>query len=151
MRRVFLTFFLCSHGLLAQYKHAVGVRLLDQSGISLKWDPKNIRLTPELILADFGRGLKTTFLLEKHQRASFGSGWRWYVGAGGHMGLTEKYRGEKYGDPYMQLGVDGILGIEHTFTGLPLNISLDWKPEFNLGVGSGLHLPVFGFSARYIF
>mgnify|MGYP001615571992 CR=1 FL=1 len=35
----------------------------------------------------------------------------------------------------MILGVDGIIGLEYVFDGVPINLSLDYKPSFNITPG----------------
>ena len=32
----------------------------------------------------------------------------------------------------MVVGVDGILGLDFKFKNVPLNMSIDWQPSFNL-------------------
>lgn len=48
------------------------------------------------------------------------------------------------------LGVAGMVGVEYNFPGFPLNLSLDWRPVFDL-VGSGLGWDGFGLGVRFKF
>ena len=73
--------------------------------------------------------------------------WRWT-----HIGFYDgnnAYWGEP-GITYTVVGIDGILGLEYTFSEVPICLGLDWKPELNLigytGVWSEGAL-----SIRYVF
>ncbi|MCP9770219.1 hypothetical protein EGI22_20125 [Lacihabitans sp. LS3-19] len=132
----------------AQYKYAVGARFDRTAGLTFKIN-KGRGPGAEILLNGFGNGLKATALAEWHEKAFSTGQWRWYYGFGGHMGVASNYHKRYYDDNYIQVGADGILGLEHTFTEIPLNISLDWKPEFNFVNNTGLYLPNFGLSLRY--
>ncbi len=67
---------------------------------------------------------------------------QWFMGAGGYVAFVNSNN---------YFGGAGIVGVDYTFPSIPLNLSIDWKPELNLAPriffeGSGV-----GFSARYIF
>jgi len=47
--------------------------------------------------------------------------------------------------------MDGILGLEYTFSEAPINLSLDWKPEIELTPYNGFIPGEGGFSVRYVF
>jgi hypothetical protein len=50
---------------------------------------------------------------------------------------------------YTVIGIGGILGLEYNFNEIPINISIDWKPAFNI-IG---HTSFWGdgaFSIRFI-
>ena len=155
MKLVFTVLFglACSFNSLAQnpYKMALGVRYFYGPDLSAKFSLKG-NTAAEALLGGFRNGLKGTLLYQWHNPALGGNAWRWYYGFGGHMGASPERRFFRRG-PYaagrFQVGVDGILGIEHSFRELPLNISADWKPEFNLLHNTGLDIPIFGFSARF--
>ena len=132
----------------AQYKYAVGIRFDRRPGITFK-NNKGTGTSLEAMLHGFGNGAKVTLLAEKHQKAFSTGHWRWYYGAGGHLAAASRYRKWEYAEPLTQVGVDGILGIEHTFSEVPLNISLDWKPEFNFVNYTGLYLDNVGLSLRF--
>jgi hypothetical protein len=137
----------------AQYKVAVGVRFFDGPALTGKFSVGGNRAV-EALLSGFGRGLKGTAMYQWHATAFGTNQWRWYYGVGGHLGASPNRRwidGHNVPDPDFHLGADGILGIEHTFKEIPLNISADWKPEFNLINHTGLVLPIFGASARLAF
>ncbi len=137
----------CSFSVLAQYKAAVGIRFHGGPAVTAKFNTGG-NTAAEALLSGFGRGLKGTLLYEIHQSAFGTNQWRWYYGFGGHMGAAPKRRGYEPLGTEFHVGADGILGIEHTFREIPINLSADWKPEFNFINYTGLALPVFGLSAR---
>lgn len=136
----------------AQYKAAVGVRFDGIPNFTAKINTKG-NAALEILLGGYKGGLKGTMLYELHHPAFGGNGWRWYYGAGGHVGngLYRRYYNDRNYNGEFQLGADGIIGLEHTFTEIPLNLSVDWKPEFNITANPAVVLPVFGFSARLAF
>ena len=133
----------------AQYKYAVGLRFDDSEGITFKTNkPKGVSL--EGILSGFNNGTKITLLAEWHQKAFTTGDWRWFYGVGGHVGsVNSRWRKKDYYYGYRQVGADGILGLEYTIKEIPLNLSIDWKPEFNFINNTGLYISTFGFSARF--
>lgn len=71
-------------------------------------------------------------------------GFGWYAGGGAHIGGREIS-----GNKTFYAGVDGLVGLNYTFSNIPLNLSLDWKPALHFNTPS--ELADFGVSARYIF
>ena len=49
------------------------------------------------------------------------------------------------------IGIDGILGMEYNIQEIPFNISLDWKPAFNLIGYTGFWGDEIALSIRFIF
>jgi hypothetical protein len=49
------------------------------------------------------------------------------------------------------IGAAGIIGLDYNFPNIPLNLSLDWKPELNLIEKIGFEASTVGFSVRYRF
>ena len=136
------------------YDRAVGLRGGLLTGVTYKQFVTD-QAAVEGIMAWRWRGFEVTGLYEMHNPAFEVDGLMWYYGAGGHVGFYGNYsRHPWYDNSYrggMTVGIDGIIGLEYTFTDLPINISLDWKPELNV-------LGYFGFwgdegavSVRYIF
>lgn len=73
-----------------------------------------------------------------------------YAGPGAHLGI---FGAEKDGRSIaaMSLGIVGQVGMEYPFPTVPINLSIDWRPVFNL-VGGIAFLPYYGaFSVRYRF
>ena len=51
----------------------------------------------------------------------------------------------------VNLGAAGILGMEYSFERTPVNIALDWRPEFNIVKHTAFRFSGIGLSVRYIF
>ena len=74
-------------------------------------------------------------LFEYNKNIINGSGFNYYLGAGPSLGYytaggyTTK-KGIYYSGPWG--GVTGVIGIEHTFSALPLNMALEAGPYVNL-------------------
>lgn len=99
------------------------------------------------------KGVEFTGLYEIHNQAFKVDRLNWYFGGGGHIGF---YNGNyaKWGSvetSYTNAGVDGILGLEYNFTEIPLNLSIDWKPAFNIIGYTGFWGDNGALSIRYIF
>jgi hypothetical protein len=45
----------------------------------------------------------------------------------------------------------GVLGLDYKFVNLPLNLSLDWKPELNIVSDINFEPAAIGFTARFTF
>lgn len=107
----------------------------------------------ETLITSRWKGIEFTELYEIHHQIAGLNGLNLFYGVGAHLGF---YNGDHTnwgtpGDQYMAFGVDGILGLEYSFSELPLNISLDWKPEYNLTGYKGMWYDGGAFSIRYIF
>lgn len=86
-------------------------------------------------------GFNLTGLYEIHKPAFDVRGMRWYYGAGAHVG--------NYYSSHLSIGIDGIIGLEYTFKELPINVSVDYKPAYNLTGWSGFWGSDAAFSIRY--
>ena len=102
------------------------------------------------------RGFNVTGLYEVHGTAFNTANLKWYYGGGAHVGFYngKYYRGfekNRADEGYVEVGVDGILGLEYKIPTIPINISLDWKPALSLIGGVGFIGDGFGLSVRYCF
>ncbi|GJM61612.1 hypothetical protein [Persicobacter diffluens] len=70
-------------------------------------------------------------------------GLSWYAGAGAHTKIING----------ATVGIDGIIGLQYDFDEIPLNISMDWKPAFDIfGPGGGdFHADDIAISVRFKF
>lgn len=73
-------------------------------------------------LVSFGSRFGIGGLLEIHKPFS-AEGLSWFYGGGAYVGFED-------GSTY--LGPTGIIGLDYKFANIPLNISLDWKPELDI-------------------
>lgn len=69
------------------------------------------------------------------------SGLSWFWGAGAYVGFSGN----------RNFGAQGIVGLDFTAPSLPLNLSVDWKPELNVTKEFSFEPAAVGLSARFIF
>jgi len=134
------------------YRTGVGLRGGTYNGLTIKHFLGE-RTAVEGLLSTRWGGFEITGLYEIHNPAFEVDRLKWYYGLGGHIGF---YNGNKtnwgtYGTSYTVIGVDGILGLEYSFTEFPINVGIDWKPAFNFVGYSRFFGDGGAFSIRYIF
>lgn len=150
-----ITFLLCGQKQISaqSYSNAVGLRLGSSNGITFKHF-LNQSDAVEIIAGSRWRGFQFTGLYERHQTINDIQQFKFYYGAGAHIGVWDNYRNHPWFDDDYRgneavIGVDGILGLEYTFSKAPISLSLDWKPEFNIIGYSGVWVGDAGLSVRY--
>ncbi|NTS41367.1 hypothetical protein HRG84_10670 [Flavisolibacter sp. BT320] len=79
-------------------------------------------------------------LVEKHTLLG-SSGIQWFWGAGAYFGFSGGRR----------FGAHGAIGMDYIVPSLPLNFSLDWKPELNFTKQFSFEPAALGFSVRFVF
>jgi hypothetical protein len=155
MKRIVITlgFIVCFTGLVKaqEYKTALGIRAGLSSGLTIKHF-KSRSAAFEGLLTTRWAGFDFTGLYEVHNRAFDVDHLNWYYGGGAHIGF---YNGDnvtwgRAGAGYTVIGIDGIIGIEYTFSEIPINLGIDWKPAINFVGYSGLWSEG-AISARYVF
>jgi len=136
------------------YKTALGVRLSSaaaniNNSISLKHFI-NEKMAIEALFS-FGDPIALGALVEFHKPLS-SEGLRYYYGAGGYISFVKTF------DPVKQtnetdpnFGAQGVIGLDYKFVNIPLNISLDWKPELNIVNDINFEPAAIGFTARFTF
>jgi hypothetical protein len=136
------------------YKTAVGIRLsstpaLQKNSISLKHFLNETTAIEGLL--SIGDPITLGALLEFHYPFST-PGLQWLYGAGGYFGTGKEYSTEKAMEiQKTYLGAQGIVGIDYKFANIPLNLSLDWKPELNLISDINFEPGAVGLTARFTF
>ncbi len=123
------------------YKSAIGLRGGWYNGVTYKHNMSQSRAFEALLATDW-YGFNLTALYEIENPAFDVSGMRWYYGIGGHVG-------NYYKNSQLSFGVDAIIGLEYTFKELPINVSVDYKPAWNLTGGTGFWGADAAFSIRY--
>ena len=158
MKKIVITFLivfsLVSLSYAQDYNTGVGLRGGFSSGLTVKHFIGS-KSALEGILSSRWRGFQVTGLYEVHNQAFKVDRLKWYFGFGAHVGFwngdyTNQYWGEP-GTTYTVVGIDGILGLEYSFSEVPINLSLDWKPAFNFVGYSGVWADGGALSIRYIF
>lgn len=134
------------------YNTAIGLRGGLSNGLTFKQFLGD-KAAVELIATTRWKGLEITGLYELHNGGLGVDGLTWFYGLGGHIGF---WKGDNAswgtpGESYTVIGVDGNLGLDYKFPKHPINLSLDWKPAFNLVGYSGFWGDGGALSIRYAF
>jgi len=127
----------------SSYKDAIGIRLGSsvpaiKNGITYKHFIGNNAI--EGILS-FGDGVGVCGLYEIHKPLST-QNLQWLIGFGGYVAFNNSNS---------NVGAAGIIGLDYKFSQVPLNLTLDWKPELNIISKVGFEASGVGFSARFTF
>ena len=136
------------------YNTGIGVRLssaqaMVNNSISLKHF-LNERSAIEALFS-FGDPLAIGALYEVHKPFS-SEGLQWFYGGGGYLGFVKTWNPNKNrNETDVNVGAQGVLGLDYKFVNLPLNLSLDWKPELNLVSDINFEPAAIGFTARFTF
>ena len=125
------------------YKTAVGIRFSTSpaavnNSISLKYF--FTQSTAAEALLSFGDPLAVGLLIEKH-KPLFSSSFTYFYGAGAYA----SFAGTR------NFGGQGVIGLDYKTPTLPLNFSIDWKPELNFSKEFSFEPAALGLSARFTF
>jgi len=123
------------------YEQAIGVRAGYSGGISYRRFI-NAWYGGEVIAQYNRNGFQLNGLLEYQQAPFRESRLYLFYGGGLHAGNW---------DGQFAFGLTGIAGMEYIIRDLPLSVSLDWKPMFNIFKVTALDPFDFAFSLRYTF
>jgi hypothetical protein len=124
------------------YRFALGVRLSNSTptlnnSITGKYFVTDRSAVEGLI--SFGSRFGVGGLLEIHKPMNV-EGLRWFYGAGAYVGFEGS-------DTY--LGPTGVLGLDYKFPNVPINLSLDWKPELDIIPDINFVPDAFALSVRF--
>ncbi len=113
----------------SEYRTAAGVKVWP-GGITVKHFIKD-QVALEGIAYFWDYGFRFTGLYEFHGDINGARGLKWYIGPGAHIGGYDRDWKDRYDrDNGIDIGVDGVLGLDYKIKGAPINISLDWQPSF---------------------
>lgn len=144
----------CSSVSAQDYKTALGVRLSSASAsvnnsVSLKHF-MNEKTAIEALFS-FGDPLAIGALLEVHKPLA-ASGLRYFYGGGGYLSFVKTFNPNKNrNETNTNIGAQGVIGLDYKFVNVPLNLSLDWKPELNIVSDINFEPAAIGFTARFTF
>jgi hypothetical protein len=110
-----------------RYKTAIGVKFYP-TGVTLKTFMKS-NIAFEAIGYFWERGTRVTGLFEYHYNLTPSGNLKWYIGPGAHIGF---YKPDFFNGG-TAIGIDGVLGLDYKFPGIPVNVSLDWQPSYEFG------------------
>jgi hypothetical protein len=68
-------------------------------------------------------------------------GLQWFFGGGAYVA----FKGDNV------VGAMGIVGLDYTLQSVPINLSLDWKPELNLINNVNFQASAVALSVRFVF
>ncbi len=144
-------FFISASQLKAQdYKTALGIRLSsDGPAVNNSVSIKHF-LNPKLAiegLFTFDKKAAIGALLEVHNDIPSTQGLKWLYGAGAYLGFDS----DKTNTSRALMGAQGIIGLDYKFANLPLNLTLDWKPELNIIDNINFEPAAVGFTIRFTF
>ena len=124
-------------------KHQLGIRISSQAAVINHSVSYKYFFNPTLAgeaLFSFSDPVAIGILIEKH--TPFGpQGVSWFWGAGPYVGFSG---GRNF-------GVQGVAGLDFLFPTLPINLSIDWKPELNFTKQFSFEPAAVGLSARFAF
>ena len=151
MRKVCITIvlvFLAAVNVGAQdYTWAVGVRLGDDmSGFSVKRSIDARNKIEGILAVPYWHGVNFTGLYQRYIPIE---AFQIYCGVGGHIG-NWKHTSNDISKHYFFLGLDCMVGIEFSLLkSVPLSLSIDYKPSYNLTGHTGFSFTGGGIGLRY--
>jgi len=135
------------------YKTSVGLRAGLPYGLTAKHFLSKTNALEGILASSWG-GFVITGLYENEHWTGQYPGLNWFWGAGAHIGFWDGDRNPNFDDTYggnAVLGLDAILGLEYTFDEIPLNLSIDLLPTFNIIGYTGWGGINGALSVRYVF
>jgi len=132
------------------YKTALGLRLSSNGpAINNSVSFKHF-MNPKLAiegLFTFDKTAAIGALFEVHNPMPSTEGLKWFYGTGAYLGFDS----DKTNTDRALMGAQGIIGLDYKFANLPINLSLDWKPELNIIDNINFEPAAVGFSIRFTF
>jgi hypothetical protein len=123
------------------YKMGVGIRISNNAPVinnSISFKYFFSQQTAVEALLSFGDPVGLGVLLEKHKPLA-SSDLNWFYGGGLYFGFSGT----------RNVGGQGVLGLDFKFPAVPINLSLDWKPELNFTKEFSFEPAAVGLSARF--
>jgi hypothetical protein len=125
-----------------EYKMGLGVRLSSSqatvnNSVSFKYFLNETSALEGLLSFD---PVSVGALYELH-RPLGAPGFQWFFGGGGYVA----FQGNDV------FGAMGVIGLDYKFQNIPLNLSLDWKPELNFVKDISFEPAAVGLSIRFAF
>ena len=129
------------------YNKAIGVKFPVGTGLTYKkFITQKAAMEFQALYAE--ESFRLAGLYEFHFPFTKAEGLNWYVGPGAHLGFYKSQYQKSYSSK-MDIGIDGVLGLDYKFNGLPINISLDWQPSVSFSGNSGAQAAYGGVAIRY--
>lgn len=139
---ILISLLFCHRAAAQDYRFAVGVRLSNSSptlnsSVSAKYFATDRTAIEGLV--SFGSRFGIGGLLEIHNTFST-PGLSWFYGGGAYVGFQ---------DSNTYLGPTGIIGLDYKFPDVPVNLSVDWKPELDIIPSINFVPDAFAFTIRF--
>ena len=138
---LFLSMLISVSGQAQSYKMGVGIRISNSAPVinnSISFKYFFSQQTAVEGLLSFGDPVGIGVLLEKHKPIA-ASDLNFFYGGGIYFGFSGT----------RNVGGQGVLGLDYKFTSVPINLSLDWKPELNFAKEFSFEPAAVGISARF--
>lgn len=156
MKKIFLIFILsvflgiASYG--QDYRTSLGLRGGLPYGLTVKHFLSKTNALEGILASSWG-GFVVTGLYENEHWTGKYPGLNWFWGFGAHAGFWDTGMNPNVDETYSGsiIGADAIIGLEYTFDEIPLNLSIDLLPTFNLIGYSGWGGLNGAISIRYVF
>jgi hypothetical protein len=134
------------------YRTSLGLRAGLPYGLTVKHFLSKTNALEGILASSWG-GFVVTGLYENEHWTGQYPGLNWFWGFGAHAGFWDAGMNPNVDDTYTGsiIGVDAIVGLEYTFDEIPLNLSLDLLPTFNLIGYTGWGGINGAISIRYVF
>ena len=133
----------------SDYTQAMGLKFPGGFAISYKkFVTGTANIEAEAMLWD--KGFRAVGLYEFNFPIESVEGLHWFVGPGAHLGFWKANYSKDYNSS-IDLGIDGIIGLDYKFKDFPINISLDWQPSIVVVGNSGFSPSYGGIGIRYTF
>jgi hypothetical protein len=101
-------------------------------------------------IISFGNKFGIGALLEVYKPFN-AEGLSWFYGAGAYAGFAKNSDQFGKGDGRVYVGPTGIVGLDYKFPNVPVNLSLDWKPELDIVPAINFIPDAFALSVRFAF
>lgn len=127
------------------YKTAAGIRLGPNSAaVTAGFTVKHFLNEKSAVegIVGINNGLGICGLYEVHFPIDAVNNLNWFAGAGGYVAFRSSTT---------FVGAAGIIGLDYKFEEIPLNLTLDWKPELNIISKIAFESSGIGLSVRYTF
>lgn len=135
---LFVTLFIsmAAIGQAQNYSTGAGLRLGAFTGITVKHFVSGTNALEGIASFRWG-GFSLTGLYEWQKPINGARNFDYFLGLGGHIGVWNNnhyywHDVDRRNGSFAIIGIDFIAGLEYTFTEVPFNVGIDWKPAFNL-------------------
>ncbi len=125
------------------YSSAIGLKFSSNSGLGGSAITYKHFIKPNTAieaLVSFSDPIAIGALYQVYKNLGQTNSLQWYYGGGGYFAFSK---------PKVGLGATGVIGIDYKFDNVPINLSLDFKPELRILPTAGLDFNTFGFAIRY--